>query len=134
MLQLLKMEEGQMKEMKPATKYAGLGAARAAELMVGFWFCVGVILVVGVLKGLNYFVGAQVNAPNVEVLLQVMTKYPKKVAVGRKLTEWNVKIKKSWSRRLKLRQVKLKRAKSNLSYGVGTVIVVGALGLLGYYI
>ena len=33
-----------MKEMKLATsiKYTGLGAALAAELMIGFWFGVGV--------------------------------------------------------------------------------------------
>ena len=42
MLQILKMEEEQMKETKPATKYAGLGAAIAAELMVGFWFDIGI--------------------------------------------------------------------------------------------
>ena len=44
MLQILKMEEEQMKEMgkKPSTrsaspsKYAGLGAAITAELMIGF--------------------------------------------------------------------------------------------------
>ena len=60
MLQILKMEEEQMKETskKPATKYAGLAAAMAAELMVGFWFGVGVISAVGVVDGLNYFLGA----------------------------------------------------------------------------
>ena len=49
MLQILKMEEEQMKEMskKPATKYAGYGAAITAELMTGFWFGVGVILYIG---------------------------------------------------------------------------------------
>ena len=38
MLQILKMEEEQMKETKTATVYAGLGAAIAAELMIGFRF------------------------------------------------------------------------------------------------
>ena len=58
MLQILKIEEEQMKKTKPATKYAGLGAAKAADLMVGFWFGIGVILAVGVADGLNYCVGA----------------------------------------------------------------------------
>ena len=33
----------------PATpsKYADLGAGLAAELMIGFWFCIGAILGVG---------------------------------------------------------------------------------------
>ena len=57
-LQILKLEEEQMKEMKPTTKYAGLGAAVAAELMVSFWFDIGVILAVGVADGLNYCVDA----------------------------------------------------------------------------
>ena len=58
MLRILKMEEGQMKETKPENKYAGLGVAIAAELMVGFWFGIGVILAAGVADGLNYCVGA----------------------------------------------------------------------------
>ena len=36
MLQILKMKEEQMKETKPATKYAGLGSAIVAEIMVVF--------------------------------------------------------------------------------------------------
>ena len=56
---MLEMEEEQMKEMMPATKHVGLGAAMAAAaaLMVGFWFRSGVILAVGVADGLNYCVG-----------------------------------------------------------------------------
>ena len=49
------------KEMNewPATpsKYTGLGAAIAAELMIGFWFGIEVILATGVVEGLNYCVG-----------------------------------------------------------------------------
>ena len=47
---------------QPATwsKYAGLGAAIAAELMIGFWF--GVILAVSVADGLNYCTGALTNS------------------------------------------------------------------------
>ena len=46
-----------MRETKPASKYAGLGAAMVAELMVGFWLGVRVILAFGVVYALNYFVG-----------------------------------------------------------------------------
>ena len=52
------MEEEQMKETKPATKYAGLGAAIAAELMVGVWLGTGVMLAVGITDGLYCCVGA----------------------------------------------------------------------------
>ena len=43
---------------QPATKYAGLRVAMAAELMIGFWFGAGVILSIGVVDGLNYCLGA----------------------------------------------------------------------------
>ena len=63
---------GQRKEKseKPATgnaspsKYAGLGAAITAELMIGFWFGIGVILAVGVADGLNYCIGALTSRDN----------------------------------------------------------------------
>ena len=38
---------------KPS-KYEGLGAAMAAELMVGFWFGIGVILAPKILPSLEY--------------------------------------------------------------------------------
>ena len=34
--------------------YAGLGAAIAAELMIGFWFGIGVVLAVKTLESLEY--------------------------------------------------------------------------------
>ena len=34
--------------------YAGLGAATAAELMIGFWFGIGVVLAVKMLESLKY--------------------------------------------------------------------------------
>ena len=62
MLQVPKMVERivmtDLKSKRPASKYAGLGAAIAAELMNGFWFGVGVILAVGVVDGLNHCAGA----------------------------------------------------------------------------
>ena len=39
------------------SKYAGLGAAMAVELMICFWFGIGVILAVGAVDSLNYCVG-----------------------------------------------------------------------------
>ena len=68
MSQLLKMVE-QMDMMKetskqPATlsKYTSLGAAIAAELLIGFWFGIGVILAIGVVKSLNYHIGTLKNS------------------------------------------------------------------------
>ena len=40
-----------------ASKYVGLGATIAAELMISFWSGTGVILAVGVVECLNHFVG-----------------------------------------------------------------------------
>ena len=40
------------------SKYAGLGAAITAELMTSFWFGIGVMLAIGIVDSLNYFVGA----------------------------------------------------------------------------
>ena len=41
-----------------SSKYEDPGAAMAAELVIGFWFGVGVMSAVGVVDGLNHFVGA----------------------------------------------------------------------------
>ena len=38
-------------------KYTALGAAITAELMIGFWFGVGIMLAVGIVDGLNYCTG-----------------------------------------------------------------------------
>ena len=46
---------------QPASKYAGLGAAMATELMVGFWFGIGVNLAVGVVDGLDHCIGAHMS-------------------------------------------------------------------------
>ena len=53
------METTDLREQQISpTKYAGLGAAITAVLMIDFWFGVGVMLAVGVADGLNHFVGA----------------------------------------------------------------------------
>ena len=43
-------------------KYAGVRAAIAAELMIGFWFGIGVILAVGVVDSLNHCVRAAITS------------------------------------------------------------------------
>ena len=51
------MEE-QVKKMettnKKLSKYKGLKAAMAAELMIGFWFGIGVVLAVKMVQSLEY--------------------------------------------------------------------------------
>ena len=37
-------------------RYAGLGAALAAELMIGFWFGIGAILAFKTVSNLEYFI------------------------------------------------------------------------------
>ena len=46
-----------MNEWLTLSKYAGLGAAIVAELMIGFWFGIGVMLAIGIADSLNHFVG-----------------------------------------------------------------------------
>ena len=60
MLQPLKMEmrKETSKWLTTPSKYAGLRAAIAAKLMIGFWFGIGVILAIGVVDSLNYCAGA----------------------------------------------------------------------------
>ena len=41
--------------------YAGLGAAKAAELMIGFWFGIGVVLAVKMLESLEYCIRRKAN-------------------------------------------------------------------------
>ena len=49
------METTNLTSEQPAnpSKYTGLGAAIAAEVMIGFWFGIAVILAVGVVDDLN---------------------------------------------------------------------------------
>ena len=42
------------KNLLTSSKYKGLAAAIAAELMIGFWFGVGVVLAVKMLESLEY--------------------------------------------------------------------------------
>ena len=65
---VLKMDdrvEMMSEKLENMSKFAGLGAAIAAELMIGFWFGIGVILAIGVGDGLNYFAGALTSSGTV---------------------------------------------------------------------
>ena len=54
------METTDMMSEEPATwnaspsKYTGLGAAIASEIMIGFWFGIGVILAIRIVDSLDY--------------------------------------------------------------------------------
>ena len=41
-------------EMATLSKYEGLGAAMAAEIMIGFWFGIGVVLAAKMVHHLEY--------------------------------------------------------------------------------
>ena len=53
---VLKMETTILMSEEPVSNYTGFGAVVAAELMIGFWFGIGVILVVGIVDGLIHCV------------------------------------------------------------------------------
>ena len=71
----------------------------------------------------------EVTTTKVEEPVQVTRKDPKKIAAGKRLAEWGRK-----NREKLAQEAKAKENKSNLSYGIGAVIVIRVLGLLGYYI
>ena len=48
------MELKMSKNSSTLSKYEGLAAAMAAELMIGFWFGIGVILAVKTVQSLEY--------------------------------------------------------------------------------
>ena len=55
-------------ETTTPNKYAGFGAAIAAELMIRFWFGIGVISTVGIVDSLNYCIEALMSS-NFESIL-----------------------------------------------------------------
>ena len=58
-----RVEMTDLMNAQPTTlsKYKGLGAAMAAELMTGFWFGIGVILAIRMVNSLDYCVEALIN-------------------------------------------------------------------------
>ena len=65
---------------------------------------------------------------------QVTTKNPKKVEAGKRLTEYNHRIREE----LKAQKSESKQVEPMLTssqcYGIGTVLAVGVIGGLGYYV
>ena len=57
MAEQIEMRKEMSEQQATSSKYAGLGAAMAAEPIIGFWFGIGVILAVGVVESLNYWLG-----------------------------------------------------------------------------
>ena len=49
-------------EIPAPSKYAGLGAAITAELMIGFWFGIGVTLAVKTMRSLEYCIGEFISS------------------------------------------------------------------------
>ena len=63
-------------------------------------------------------------------LQRVTTKNPKKVEAGKRLAESNHKKREAKKRE----QAKLEASGVNQYYGIGTVLALGVIGGLGYYI
>ena len=54
MEQVKQVEQKTNTNLSTSSKYEGLAAAIAAELMIGFWFGIGVVLAVKILESLEY--------------------------------------------------------------------------------
>ena len=50
----MEMTDVMSKQPSTLSKYIGLGAAIAAEIMIGLWFGIGVILAVRIVDSLDY--------------------------------------------------------------------------------
>ena len=50
------MEQKMSKNSSTSSKYEGLAAAMAAELMIGFWFGIGAILAIKTVQSLEEFI------------------------------------------------------------------------------
>ena len=138
-MQALKLDLRKETNEWPTTpcKYVGLGAAIAAELKIGFWFDIGVILAVGVVNSLSYCTGVLMSnssqwvATKMEGPGQVTMKDPKgkdlkKVEVGKRLAEYN--------HRKREELAKAQKSEPELTSSHGPFIAIGALGILGYCI
>ena len=55
------MEQKMSKNSSTSSKYEGLIAAMAAELMIGFWFGIGVMLAVKMVQSLEYCIEELIN-------------------------------------------------------------------------
>ena len=118
------------------TEKPSLGAAMAAELMIGFWFGIGVILAAKMVHSLEYCIEElisenKVTANKMAEQNQVMTKDPKKVEAGKRLAEYNHRKREE----LKAQNSESKQVlTSSQCYSIGAVLALGVIGGLGYYI
>ena len=134
------METTDMTSEQPTTpsKYAGLGAAITAELMIGFWFGVGVLLAVGVADGFYIISLGQLREENkvtsnkvAEQVQQVSTKDTNKVKTGKRLAEHSSR------KREELACVKAQKSEGETKltyYSTGPVVAIRVLGIIGYYV
>ena len=74
-----------------------------------------------------------VTPTKVEEPVQVMTKDSKKVAVGKRLAEYNHRKKEELAQESKAQESEPKLTLSQ-AYGIGAVMAVGVLDFLGYHI
>ena len=88
------------------SKYKGLAAAMAAELMIGFWFGIGAILAIKMVNSLEELISRKQNgrrttsnerttAVTTKEPQRVTTKDPKKVEAGKRLAAHNCKKRES---------------------------------------
>ena len=96
----------------------------AAELMIGFWFGIGVSL--SVVNSLDYCVEALMSSSSNNNGRTNSGTHPKKVQQGTRLAEHNRKKREQWGK---------DQSEPKLTYyGTGTIVAIGALGILGYYV
>ena len=102
-----------------------------AELIIGFWFGIGVILAIRMLNSLDYCVEALINKVTARKITeqtqiqQVTTKDPKKVEAGKRMAEWN----------RQNRKAQKSKSKTKLTYySAGVVVAIRVLGESGYYV
>ena len=120
-------------ETTTLSKYEGLGAAMAAELMIGFWFGIGGISAAKMVHSLEYCIEelisrkCQLNGRR----KSSNDKRPKKVEAGKRLAEYNRRKRE----KLKVQKSESKQVlTSSQCYGIGAVLAVGVIGGIGYYL
>ena len=129
-----------------SSKYEGLAAAIVAELMIGFWFGIGVVLAVKMLESLEYCTRRkcykmaeenQVQQEPQQVTAKepqrVTTKDPKKVETDKRLAAINHK-KREVKKREEQAQLEKTTSRVNQYYGFGTILAVGVIGGLDLFI
>ena len=57
----MEMTDLTIKQLATPSNHEGLGSAMAAELMIGFWFGIGVILAIRMMNSLDYSAEVLIN-------------------------------------------------------------------------